>query len=206
MTIKGRSPTMRHVSRTHTVALNWVFDWINLGSKVQIKFVDTKKQLADLLTKESSSREEWNHVLRLFNIMNFSMFSCSHFSNFLSDPNGKQSAMSKRGQDATSSECSPMPKPKTSGSSEGETNQLGFAQPVDREGKSCSKFGFLETVQSGGSFALYLLKETCASSNSENGSSKYEVHEPSVHDKDLPFSAKRSWELQKHTQRSQWQH
>ena len=30
MTIKGRSPTMRHVSRTHRVALNWLFDRINL--------------------------------------------------------------------------------------------------------------------------------------------------------------------------------
>ena len=28
--IKGRSPTMRHVSRTHRVALDWLFDRINL--------------------------------------------------------------------------------------------------------------------------------------------------------------------------------
>ena len=31
MIIKGRSPTMRHVSRTHRVALDWLFDRINLG-------------------------------------------------------------------------------------------------------------------------------------------------------------------------------
>ena len=30
MIIKGRSPTMRHVSRTHTVALDWLFDRGNL--------------------------------------------------------------------------------------------------------------------------------------------------------------------------------
>ena len=30
MIIKGRSPTMRHVSRTHRVALDWLFDRINL--------------------------------------------------------------------------------------------------------------------------------------------------------------------------------
>ena len=29
MIIKGRSPTMRHVSRTHRVALDWLFDRIN---------------------------------------------------------------------------------------------------------------------------------------------------------------------------------
>ena len=30
MIIKGRSPTMRHVSRTHRVALDWLFDRINV--------------------------------------------------------------------------------------------------------------------------------------------------------------------------------
>ena len=30
MIIKGRSPTMRHVSRTLRVALDWLFDRINL--------------------------------------------------------------------------------------------------------------------------------------------------------------------------------
>ena len=33
MVIKGRSHTMRHVSRTHRVALDWVFDRINLDSQ-----------------------------------------------------------------------------------------------------------------------------------------------------------------------------
>ena len=42
MIIKGRSPTMRHVSRTHRVALDWSFDRINLDSKIQIKYIDTK--------------------------------------------------------------------------------------------------------------------------------------------------------------------
>ena len=37
MIIKGRSPTMRHVSRTHRVALDWLFDRINLDPKIQIK-------------------------------------------------------------------------------------------------------------------------------------------------------------------------
>ena len=50
MIIKGRSPTMRHVSRTHRVALDCLFDRINLDSKIQIKYIDTKNQLADILT------------------------------------------------------------------------------------------------------------------------------------------------------------
>ena len=35
--IKGRSPTMRRVSRTHRVAHDWLFDRINLDSKIQFK-------------------------------------------------------------------------------------------------------------------------------------------------------------------------
>ena len=63
MIIKGRNPTMRHVSRTHRVALDWLFDRINLDSKIQIKYIDTKNQLADILTKGSFTRDEWNHLL-----------------------------------------------------------------------------------------------------------------------------------------------
>ena len=76
---------MRHVSRTHRVALDWWLGRINLEPKIQIKYVDTKNQLADILTKGSFSRDEWKHVLRLFNIMSFSMFSSSHFKDFLSN-------------------------------------------------------------------------------------------------------------------------
>ena len=35
MIFKGRSRTMRHVSRTHRVALEWLFDRINLDPKIQ---------------------------------------------------------------------------------------------------------------------------------------------------------------------------
>ena len=68
MIIKGRSPTMRHVSRTHRVALDWLFDRVNLDPKIQIKYIDTKNQLADILTKGNFTRDEWNHLLCLFNI------------------------------------------------------------------------------------------------------------------------------------------
>ena len=41
---KNRSPTMRHVSRTHRVALDWLFDRINLVPKIQIKYINTNSQ------------------------------------------------------------------------------------------------------------------------------------------------------------------
>ena len=77
MIIKGRSPTMRHVSRTHRVALDWLFDRINLDPKIQIEYIDTQNQLADMLPKGSFTRDEWNHLLCLFNISHFSSTVCS---------------------------------------------------------------------------------------------------------------------------------
>ena len=77
MITKGRSPTMRHVSRTHRVALDWSFDRINLETKIQIKYIDTKNQLADMRTKGNFTRDERNHLLCLFNISHFSPTVCS---------------------------------------------------------------------------------------------------------------------------------
>ena len=59
------------------VALDWLFDRINLDSKIQIKYIDTKNQLADILTKGNFRRDEWNHLLSLFNISHFSSTVCS---------------------------------------------------------------------------------------------------------------------------------
>ena len=91
MIIKGRSPTMRHVSRTHRVALDWLFDRINLDSKIQIKYIDTKNQLADILTMGNFTRDEWNHLLTLFNISHFSSTACT-------------AAMAKRAQQGSGEE------------------------------------------------------------------------------------------------------
>ena len=69
MIIRGRRPTMKHVSRTHRVALDGLFDRINLDPEIQIKYVD-------ILTKRNFTREEWNNLLHLFNISIFSSASC----------------------------------------------------------------------------------------------------------------------------------
>ena len=76
MIIMGRSPTMRHVSRTHRVALDWLFDRINLDHQIQIKYTDTKNRLADILTKGNFTLDKWNHLLCLFNISHFSSTNC----------------------------------------------------------------------------------------------------------------------------------
>ena len=91
MIIKDRSPTMRHVSRTHRVALDWLFDRINLDSKIQIECIDTKNQLADILTKGNFTRDEWNHLLNLFNMSHFNSTACT-------------AAMAKRAQQGSGEE------------------------------------------------------------------------------------------------------
>ena len=91
MIIKGRSPAMRHVPRTHRVALDWLFHRINLDPKIQIRYIDTKNQLADILTKGNFTRDEWTRFLCLFNI--------SHFSSINS-----LESMSKRTQEDASEE------------------------------------------------------------------------------------------------------
>ena len=68
---------MRHVSRTHRDALDWLFDRINLDSTIQIKYIDTKNQLADILTKGNFTRDEGNHLLCSFNISHFISTDCS---------------------------------------------------------------------------------------------------------------------------------
>ena len=77
MIIKGRSPTMRHVSRTHRVALDWLSDRINLDPRIQIRYTDTKHQLADIWTNGNFTRGEWNNLLHLFNISHFSSIFCT---------------------------------------------------------------------------------------------------------------------------------
>ena len=77
---------MRHDTRTHRVALDWLFDRINLDPKIQIKYIDTKNQLADILTREIS------HVMN--GIIFFCLFNISHFS-FINS----LEAMSKRTQE-----------------------------------------------------------------------------------------------------------
>ena len=78
MIIEGLSPTIRHVSRTHRVALDRLFDRITLDTKIQIRYTDTKHQLADMLTKGNPTRDEWdNLLLHLFNTSHFSSICCA---------------------------------------------------------------------------------------------------------------------------------
>ena len=45
--------------------------------KIQIKYIDTKNHLADILAGGNFTRDEWNHLLSLFNVSHFSSAVCS---------------------------------------------------------------------------------------------------------------------------------
>ena len=50
----------------------WLFDRTNLDTNIQVKYVDTKIQLADILTIGTFTRDEEAHRLQFFNLTNIS--------------------------------------------------------------------------------------------------------------------------------------
>ena len=140
MIIKGRSPTTRHVSRTHRVANDWLFDRINLEPKIQIKYVDTKKQTCwhanqrdfhAWRVEPSSSFDQHNEFLDVllqplqpFLIRSESRAPC-------------QREVKKR----LPVRASPMAKPKPMVPAKATHRQLGVTQRVKREGQSSAGFG-----------------------------------------------------------------
>ena len=102
MIIKGRSTTMRHVSRTHSFALDRLFDRINLYSNIQIRYIDTKHQLPDILAKGNLTRDERNNLVHLFNLGHFSSTCCAKNSSLISCPK----TMAKRMQEQKGEEKS----------------------------------------------------------------------------------------------------
>ena len=69
MCIKDRSPSMKHVARTHRVNLDWLFERLNRDPAVFVKFVGTKEQSADILIKGSFTAEAWLTLCNLCLIM-----------------------------------------------------------------------------------------------------------------------------------------
>ena len=75
MIMKGRSPIKTCFQNPRSCS--WLFDRINLDPKIQIKYIDTQNQVADMQTKGNFTRDDWNHLLCLFDISHFSSTVCS---------------------------------------------------------------------------------------------------------------------------------
>ena len=64
--------------------------------KIQIKYIDTKHQLADILTKGNFTRDEWNHLLCLFNFSHFSSINeCKAMSKRTQEDAGEERVTAK---------------------------------------------------------------------------------------------------------------
>jgi len=68
MCIKGRSPMLRHVVRTHRVDLDWLFERVRTDPNIDLKYISTKQQLADIFTKGSFTAQTWGILCQLLQI------------------------------------------------------------------------------------------------------------------------------------------
>ena len=65
---KGRPTTMRHLLRVHRVDLDTLWERLRTDPSISMRYVNTKQQLADILTKGSFTKATWNELRTLIQI------------------------------------------------------------------------------------------------------------------------------------------
>ena len=68
--IKGKSPDMRHVSRTHRGDVDWSCDRVFFIRLFSLRYVTTEEQMADILTKGSFTISQCTDHIQLVNVKN----------------------------------------------------------------------------------------------------------------------------------------
>ena len=58
---------MRHLPWTHRIDVHWLLEVFS-HERVEMRYVNTKQQAADLMTKALSNPEVWSHLLELAQI------------------------------------------------------------------------------------------------------------------------------------------
>jgi len=64
---KARSMALRHLPRTHRIDLQWLFE-VCSNPRVQMRYVGTLQQIADLMTKALNKPGTWSHLLDIAQI------------------------------------------------------------------------------------------------------------------------------------------
>ncbi len=59
---------MRHVGRVHRVDLDWLFERVRKDPQIQIRYIKTKQQMADIFTKSTFSAQAWTELRKLVRI------------------------------------------------------------------------------------------------------------------------------------------
>ena len=65
---KGRSAKLRHVARTHRVNLDWLLERRIADPCIYCRYIDTKAQIADILTKPNFTVNDWCQLCSLFRL------------------------------------------------------------------------------------------------------------------------------------------
>ena len=68
MCIKGRSPNLRHLQRTRRVSLDWLSERIRKDNGRAMMYINTKWQIADMLTKGQFTAQLWRRLSELASI------------------------------------------------------------------------------------------------------------------------------------------
>ena len=64
---KARSMALRHLPRTHRIDLHWLFQ-VCSNPRICMLYVNTKQQVADLMTKALNNPQIWEHLLDIAQI------------------------------------------------------------------------------------------------------------------------------------------
>ena len=59
MVIKARAPMLKHVARTHRIDLDWLFERLSTDPAIYGRYLHTKLQIADILTKGHFTSDQW---------------------------------------------------------------------------------------------------------------------------------------------------
>ena len=65
---KGRAPAMAHVARTHRVNLDWLLQQSLHDPCIFCRYIETKSQVADILTKPQFSVRDWCNLCSLLRL------------------------------------------------------------------------------------------------------------------------------------------
>ena len=68
MCMKQRSPMMRHALRVHRVDLDSLWELLSSDPRISMRYVGTKQQMADILTKGSFTKSTWDELCGLIQI------------------------------------------------------------------------------------------------------------------------------------------
>ncbi len=66
---KGRSTKLRHIQRTHRIVLDWTYDLIKQNDCIWLRYIGTKDQVADLMTKGFLNSTLWSHLCQLIGVV-----------------------------------------------------------------------------------------------------------------------------------------